>query len=279
MTKDEAIQLYKNLQYVFDEVRLVDVSKSETYKLDKNENFKKSEYKCHARWGKNKRCENCISAKAYNTDEKTQKFEFIGEDVYVVIAENIIIEDRHFIIEMVNKVNDEVMFGAFGKSDFVKFITNHNNKLYVDPVTNTYNRRYFEEQLQFLSGTAAVAIIDIDQLKEINAAYSRKIGNQVLRAICESIKQHTSNKDYIIRMDGDDFLLLLKEIDHDNLAPLLDKIREEIKESTKQILFNETNATVSIGGYYCANNSYNAIEFAENLKNKAQKKRDAIEVV
>lgn len=53
--------------------------------------------------------------------------------------------------------------------------------LYVDPLTKVYNRRYFKEYIRDISEIKAVALIDVDGLKQINDDYGREAGDLVLQ--------------------------------------------------------------------------------------------------
>ncbi len=84
------------------------------------------------------------------------------------------VDDTPYMLEMVDKLNDDILFGAFGmngKEKFVNTITSHNKKLYTDALTGAYNRLYYSEQLQQLAKVKAIALFDADNFKSINDTF------------------------------------------------------------------------------------------------------------
>ena len=62
---------------------------------------------------KNRRCENCISAKVF-CPQKTEmtKFEFVNDDIYQVIAKYVVIDGTPLVMEMVFKMTDKIFLGV-----------------------------------------------------------------------------------------------------------------------------------------------------------------------
>lgn len=108
-------------------------------------------YQCYTVWNKEKRCENGVSAKAFALKGKLTKFEFVNDSVYFVTSIYTEVEGTPYMLEMVDRLNDDVLFGAYGKNKFVDTITEYNRKLYTDALTGAYNRLYYSEQLQKLA--------------------------------------------------------------------------------------------------------------------------------
>ena len=52
-----------------------------------------------------------------------------------------------YILEMVSKVSDETLFGAYGRDKFMQTISEHNRKMYIDSLTGTYNRLIIRSKL------------------------------------------------------------------------------------------------------------------------------------
>ena len=77
--------------------------------------------------------------------------------------------------------------GAAGQADPVEQFFDYHHDLYHDVLTNAYNRRFFEKQLRKLVEVDAIAMLDLDQFKQINdstaisrrrrAAHSGECGN------------------------------------------------------------------------------------------------------
>jgi diguanylate cyclase len=88
-----------------------------------------------------------------------------------------------------------------------------------DLLTGLPNRRYIMELLDEalaasrLSGSGlCAAIIDIDQVKDINDTYGHDAGDAVLRHFAEVCRERLRPEDHISRIGGEEFLLLLTDV-------------------------------------------------------------------
>lgn len=127
----------------------------------------------------------------------------------------------------------------------------------VDSLTQIYNRRFFERQLEKEwkrtirnNGSLTLLVIDIDYFKRYNDTYGHAQGDICLQTIARVLKASLQrSSDVIARIGGEEFVALLPEIDKDGalkLATIMqDKIREEaiLHESSKISDY----LTVSIG--------------------------------
>lgn len=250
-TKKEVIDLINHNKEIFEVARLVNVGM--THQLDVNEandDFEEKDYNCYAVWNKEHRCEHCVSAMAFKNKNKQTKFEFIENDIYYVVAKYIIMEGTPFMLELVTKIDDSTLFGAYGKDKFVETITNYNEKLYVDPLTHAYNRNYYDSQLIGLSRVKAVAMLDIDHFKEINDTYGHDAGDIVLKTIIEMILSKVRKSDSVVRYGGDEFIIMFEEMNEEAFESKLNSIREAVS----QIIFPgypDIKTSISIGGVLC----------------------------
>lgn len=124
-----------------------------------------------------------------------------------------------------------------------------------DPMTGLYNRRYFEiaakqaiEQAKRSQTNISLMVLDIDHFKSINDNHGHLVGDDIIVAFADLLKQHQRNVDIVCRFGGEEFLLLLPECDADNA----NKVAERIRMATSNISMLsedkvEVNFTVSIG--------------------------------
>jgi len=80
-----------------------------------------------------------------------------------------------------------------------------------DPLTGCFNRRFlkeFEKRLGALDTWGAI-VVDVDNFKEYNDAYGHQAGDEVLVRISRFLLQNARAEDAVVRMGGDEFLLLL----------------------------------------------------------------------
>ncbi|MDA3909714.1 MAG: diguanylate cyclase [Sulfurimonas sp.] len=134
----------------------------------------------------------------------------------------------------------------------IQFITNHANR---DFLTGLYNRRYFFENMQEYiedvkeSGEQfAVAMIDIDNFKHINDTYGHDVGDKVITSISEIIRTNTSYRDIVARFSGEEFCIVLKNINKYSASDILERLRQEVEQFIFNVdAANQIKFTISIG--------------------------------
>ena len=97
-------------------------------------------------------------------------------------------------------------------------------KLYRDPLTGIYNRRYYEEVARKTIGPAGVALMDVDDFKICNDTYGHYAGDMALKTVANTIQSCIRKSDLLIRYGGDEFLLVLPGIPGDFLQTKLEQI-------------------------------------------------------
>ena len=124
----------------------------------------------------------------------------------------------------------------------------------VDPLTGTFNRRKFHEELEISIANAlryhhlfALLMLDIDHFKRINDKFGHQAGDNVLRAVCELIASSIRNSDQLFRVGGEEFCLMTAVGAAEDVQPLAEKIRQVVELHT----FPGTGrVTISIGIAY-----------------------------
>lgn len=87
-----------------------------------------------------------------------------------------------------------------------------------DPLTELYNRRYFQDALQKVISTkakGAVLLLDLDQFKEVNELNGHHVGDKLLREVAQTLSLNLGHRGVIARLGGDEFSLLLEDMDAD----------------------------------------------------------------
>lgn len=260
---------------IFDIVRIVDVSMTTQYIISDNGKVEEQPYQCYAVWNKNKRCENCISAKAFALKSKLTKFEFVENEVYFVMSIYTEIENKEYTLEMVSKLNDETLFGACGKDKFIETIENYNRKLYVDALTGAYNRHYYEEQLRKLNHMNSFVMIDVDNFKYINDTYGHSTGDFVLKEVVKVILPYIESSDAVIRMGGDEFLLVFQDISKNTLSEKLENIRQDVLRIISD-KYSELKVSISMGAVYSSKLDAGLVDLADKALYEAKKRKNSI---
>lgn len=120
-----------------------------------------------------------------------------------------------------------------------------------DGVTGLYTHRYFQERLEEEMRWAArynqpltLVMVDTDHFKKYNDTLGHPEGDKALQAIAGLLRSYTRESDLVCRYGGDEFALVLKEIDKENALRIAERIRQGM-----QLRFNQSpvKLTLSIG--------------------------------
>lgn len=117
-----------------------------------------------------------------------------------------------------------------------------NSIVFVDELTNAYNRKYLRTiylQLTYLSNSLSVVLIDIDRFKKINDQYGYIVGDEVLTVLVNEIKNNISEASVVVRLGGDEFLILSTLTS----KTMINKKVRKILKKFSNIKFYHNNAT------------------------------------
>src|SRR5512145_521163 len=88
-----------------------------------------------------------------------------------------------------------------------------------DPLTNLFNRRYLEETLDRELARAkretypvCIIMIDLDHFKKINDTYGHDAGDQVLKALANTLSEQSRRGDFACRYGGEEFVIVMPNI-------------------------------------------------------------------
>ncbi len=231
---------------------------------------------CYKFWEKNKPCENCISLKAVREKTQKTKLEFIGSDIYHVFARYIEIEGRSYVMELVKNFDLEAFSDVSGYEKIVEKIESFNEKLYRDALTGAYNRRYYEEKVKRSNFSAGVAVIDLDDFKLYNDNYGHNAGDAALKTLSVIIKECIRKTDMLIRYGGDEFVLILPDVNHDVLNKKLSQIQSKVNAAVVPGYIS-MKLSVSIGGVISEDQSIEyAVEHADKLMYLAKTQKNMV---
>lgn len=270
ITRQQAAEEAKMLEKVFDVVRFLEGDFFEQMQDDPRIGVKIGMCQCYDFWKKNKPCENCTSMKAYAEKKQKTKLEFLDADVFLVISRYLEIDDEACVMELVKHLENDTLIDTDGRDKLVGKLKGYQDKLYIDPVTGVYNRRYFEDEIRNMQNSAGVAMIDLDDFKLYNDIYGHDMGDQVLCIVADVIKNCIRKTDKLIRYGGDEFLLILSDMVRGTLRGKLLQIQEAIENATIPNC-PRLKLTASIGGVTSEDGQIDeAIAKADQLMYKAK---------
>lgn len=120
---------------------------------------------------------------------------------------------------------------------------------YKDDLTGTYNRRYSTIKInEYLSNKEEFTLIaiDIDNLKYVNDNYGHVEGDKYLVDVVNTIYQNIKSSDYIFRVGGDEFVILLEDCSSQNAKAKMDIIYQKIKQSSQKYLMSISYGLVHV---------------------------------
>lgn len=241
------LQNIRCLQSVFDIVRLVDPTTYDVLELDEQGVLRNSKQHCSAFWSNDGTCANCTSARAYAQKSTLNKLEFTSTDMYFVVSKYLNLNGTPCVLELLSRLDEGRWIDANGTRLLLDRNHDGNMDLFLDPVTNTYSRRYYETYRAHLEGMESIAIIDANRFKQVNDSFGHPAGDAVLREIARSIKGCIRKTDILIRYGGDEFLLLFPKMSEE----ILERKMQEISKAVENIRiedYPELRLSISIGG-------------------------------
>ncbi len=124
----------------------------------------------------------------------------------------------------------------------------------MDPLTELFNRRGLEKILSRevawvrRQGSSLTAILlDIDDFKRINDTFGYLMGDQVLKQVAQNLAKALRATDYVSRVGGDEFVILLPQTELANGLTVAEKIRLAIAETPISLPSGAPKITVSLG--------------------------------
>jgi diguanylate cyclase (GGDEF)-like protein len=121
----------------------------------------------------------------------------------------------------------------------------------MDPLTGLPNRRLFCEEGRMAIGRAkrhacplTVLFMDVDNFKQVNDSLGHRAGDELLRAVADTLAQSTRASDIVGRLGGDEFGLLIPEMEGVTVWPRVQRLRDQLLERMRE---NRWPVTFSIG--------------------------------
>ena len=151
-------------------------------------------------------------------------------------------------------LNEEFYCRVTQNVEILELISEIRNASIRDYLTGLYNRRYLYEIGNNLHSNAvrnnqeiAVGMIDIDFFKKINDSYGHDIGDIALKHVANFLSENIRKSDVVARFGGEEFCIVLNNIDKQKALLLFCKIRKLIERSDIDIGEGTIKLTISIG--------------------------------
>ena len=194
-----------------------------------------------------KMCSRCVGREALMNRDRRTRVEYVEPDVYQISAEYIEIEDKPYVLELVQKVELHSVMGQQGSERFAEMLQSYQNRLYQDSVTGIYNRNYYDDEVREKIMDAGVAMIDLDNLKFTNDTFGHQSGDLVLAALADSMRHNLRTGDMLARIGGDEFVLIMPGMKEEALQDRLQSLCDRV-QSIRIAEAPHLRVSISIGG-------------------------------
>ena len=252
LTKKQAEEMLVYLGDLFTEVRLLDIEAVKH--LEKNS----------------------LSLRAFWEKCQKTRLEYIDSRVCQKISRYVEIDGQPHVVEILNVLDVTTESSENAREQLTAKVRGYDEELYLDALTGAYNRRYYENRIRKVRGHAGVAMIDLDDFKLYNDTCGHNAGDLVLNTVVGIISGCIRKTDILIRYGGDEFLLILQDVDEEIFSKKLKQIRDMVCEA-KVPGYVRLRLTVSIGGVLADNETIeSAVARADGLMYQAKNRKNMI---
>jgi len=123
-----------------------------------------------------------------------------------------------------------------------------------DELTGLYNRRFMNEIMEKeiaracrFGSALSCMILDIDHFKRVNDTYGHACGDFILKEVAGLLKESSRESDYYFRYGGEEFVILLPQVDLDSASILAERLRLACKNKNYNYEKTDIVITLSIG--------------------------------
>ncbi len=252
LTKKQAEEMLVYLGDLFTEVRLLDIEAVKH--LEKNS----------------------LSLRAFWEKCQKTRLEYIDSRVCQKISRYVEIDGQPHVVEILNVLDVTTESFENVREQLTAKVRGYDEELYLDALTGAYNRRYYENRIRKVRGHAGVAMIDLDDFKLYNDTCGHNAGDFVLNTVVGIIRGCICKTDILIRYGGDEFLLILQDVDEEIFSKKLKQIRDMVCEAEVPG-YARLRLTVSIGGVLADNETIeSAVARADGLMYQAKNRKNMI---
>ena len=195
-----------------------------------------------------------------------------GADVHAIVGK---IKQEITRLQSTNLTFKEQLQQASREIDELKSkLARYREEALKDPLTRIDNRRGFEKKLTDVISDAdnngnslCLIIADIDHFKRINDTHGHLVGDNVLRMVASTIKESVKGRDFVARIGGEEFAVLLPDTPMDGAL----KLANDIRLAFEQLDLKKRNSGESLGQITLSFGAtvYRPNEVSEDFVNRA----------
>jgi len=119
-----------------------------------------------------------------------------------------------------------------------------------DHLTGVFNKQYMLTSLEESIPPLSIAMLDLDNFKEINDNYGHQCGDFVLEHVAAKMREEFRDTDFVGRYGGDEFMIILVGCSERNAFDIMNRFRMHLEMETLEYDGNEIRITSSVGIVY-----------------------------
>jgi diguanylate cyclase len=159
------------------------------------------------------------------------------------------------LVESNERLKEDLVCTQYRVEEQAQQIDHARHEARSDELTGVANRRAFNEKLHlFLDAwrrkneSFALILADLDQLKWVNDSHGHQVGDRVLKLAGDGLKELTRATDFVGRVGGDEFAILLPKVNQEIALKVAQRICHGIADALCQSLQGiEVSVTFSMG--------------------------------
>ena len=175
--------------------------------------------------------------------------------VSYVLEKHPVIDDKNRVVGSYLSIRDNTSEQKTIQKE--KFNAEH------DALTKVYNRAGFDFLMEKVDlSTVFLVLVDGDNFKEVNDKFGHTVGDKALIRITDSLLSHFRDEDYVCRIGGDEFAVIMPNVDGRMIDTVGERINNINRELTK-LARDLPPLSISAGGAY-GKDAENAYELFNN---------------
>jgi len=99
-------------------------------------------------------------------------------------------------------------------------------------------------------GGGAVLYLDLDKFKPVNDTYGHHVGDLLIVEFSKFLKQQIRTKDTLARLHGDEFVVVLEEVDEAEAQKVAHKIVDNLKHHVFKVYHHDIKLEATVGVAY-----------------------------
>lgn len=116
-----------------------------------------------------------------------------------------------------------------------------------DPLTGLHNRRAFAEEVGGRAGRQWIAVVDLDDFKRVNDLHGHAAGDAVLQEVAAALLAGVREEDFVARVGGDEFAIILPRCDRATSAALGERLIAAVERAAADAGYGDCGVSATIG--------------------------------